>query len=566
MYAGPFPPGRRDLGDGAASTGVPTPMLHFDRVPFSKRAEAIRQVRECEKRPHTERITTRPWFEELINRYARIPRTANGNSVSTGCTNPAVTNRRSRIAIRKNDQTSLALGRCNPGDGVGRSAPPGNSINRLPPKAEEILAGGNRPASRPRTEVLDSEANPMAYVDKRDPDLLVFRSGGGLLVLFGLPFLLAGLFVIALTLELVSIQGEVPPIHVGLPFGGVFAAVGAGIVFGRAGVTVDRRRQSLVKWWGLLGLAKRSEYFLPDFCEVVLRKEVRKGDKSSYTVYPVCLRSETLEKSVALEEPRDYAAARALAERVAKLIDKPLADSSSGTPVVRQPDCLDLSLREAARRSGVGIEVPDPPPQMRSVVSIEGSRVSIEIPASGIQGAHKLVLGMLFAFLALEVPFLLPIGARADSSGWADLPLFVAFSVMVFLVPVVTVAGFLFSASRKRVLVGASTGGLRVEERAPLLSSVTEISGHEIEELEFSDVEANLSSQRDAQAKARFPSGASGPKQFAIPPMLRSLLHLLGRGGKITARSDRDSVSFGNGLSNGEAEYLVAVIKRALVG
>jgi hypothetical protein len=47
--------------------------------------------------------------------------------------------------------------------------------------------------------------------------------------------------------------------------------------------------------------------------------------------------------------------------------------------------------------------------------------------------------------------------------------------------------------------------------------------------------------------------------------VLRSTLHLFGRGGRITARSDRDSVSFGVGLSKAEAEYLVAVIKNALI-
>jgi len=79
----------------------------------------------------------------------------------------------------------------------------------------------------------------------------------------------------------------------------------------------------------MLGLARRSEYLLPDFCEVALKKEVRKGNNSSYTVYPVCLRSEARQESVTLEEPRDYGAARDLAERVSKLVGKPLADSSS---------------------------------------------------------------------------------------------------------------------------------------------------------------------------------------------------------------------------------------------
>jgi hypothetical protein len=406
----------------------------------------------------------------------------------------------------------------------------------------------------------------MAYVDQGDPDLLVFRSGGGLLALFGSPFLFTGLFVIALTLGLVSIQGEVPPLYFGLPFGGIFAAVGAAIVFGRAGATIDRRRQSLVKWWGMLGLSRRSEYFLPDFSQVTLRKEVRKGNNSSYTVYPVCLSSEGRQESVTLEEPRDYGAARDLAERVAKLVDKPLADSSSGTVVVRQPDCLDLSLRDAARSSGERIEVPDPPPQMRSNVTIDGSRVSIEIPATGIQGAHKLAMGVLFAFLVLEVPFLFPALTRGDSISGADLPLFFAFGTIAFVVPVIAFGRLILSSSHKRVFVRASSDGLRVEERAPLRSGVTEIPGHELEELGFSDVGAQISRTREAGATAPIDSGGSGAKQAAIPPVLRSLLHLFGRGGRITARSDRDSVSFGVGLSNAEAEYLVTVIRKALIG
>jgi hypothetical protein len=405
----------------------------------------------------------------------------------------------------------------------------------------------------------------MAYVDRGDPDLLVFRSGGGLLALFGLPFLLAGLFVIALTLGLVSIEGGAPPLAFGLPFGGIFAAVGAGVVFGRAGATIDRRRQSLVKWWGLLGLARRSEYFLPDFSEVALRKEVRKGNNSSYTVYPVCLRSEARQDSVTLEEPRDYGAARDLAERVAKLVDKPLADSSSGATVVRQADSLDLSLRDAAWGSGEQIEVPDPPPQMRSKVAIDGSRVSIEIPATGIQGAHKLVMGALLGFMVFEALFLIPIGARSGSFSGADLPLFLAFAAMMFVVPAIAIGCLVLSSARKRVSVSASSSGLRVEERAPFLSSVTQIPGHELEELGFSDVAAQLSSTREAQAAVPIRGVESGAKQVAIPSMLRSTLHLFGRGSRITARSDRDSVSFGVGLSRAEAEYLVALMRKALV-
>jgi hypothetical protein len=203
---------------------------------------------------------------------------------------------------------------------------------------------------------------------------------------------------------------------------------------------------------------------------------------------------------------------------------------------------------------------------MRSDVSIDGSRVSIEIPAMGIQGAHKLILGGLFAFLLFEALFLLPIRTRGDSFSGADLPLFFLFATMMFVVPVIACGRLILSSARKRVSVEASPAGLRVEERAPLHSKVTEISGHELEEFGYADVEAELSRMRGAQATEGIQISGGGAKQVAIPPVMRSLLRSLGRGGKITARSDRDSVSFGNELSNAEAEYLVAVIKKALVG
>lgn len=131
---------------------------------------------------------------------------------------------------------------------------------------------------------------------------------------------------------------------------------------------------------------------------------------------------------------------------------------------------------------------------------------------------------------------------------------------------VIALGRLILVSSHKRVSVSASSVGLRVEERAPLHSSVTEIPGHELEELGFSDVEVQLSRTRESRAAVPIQSAGSGAKQVAIPSMLRSTLHLFGRGGRITARSDRDDVSFGIGLSKAEAEYLVAVIKKALVG
>ena len=70
----------------------------------------------------------------------------------------------------------------------------------------------------------------MAYIDQGDPDLLVFRSGGGLLALFG------------------------------LPFGGIFTAVGAGVMFGRGSRITARSDRDSVSFG--IGLSRAEAEYL----------------------------------------------------------------------------------------------------------------------------------------------------------------------------------------------------------------------------------------------------------------------------------------------------------------
>ena len=92
-----------------------------------------------------------------------------------------------------------------------------------------------------RGGIAGSGKRPFFY---RDSGTLELRSGGGCLSVFGLPFLLAGLFVMQIPLGLIPVEGSpgpLPSVFVVL-FGSVFAAVGAGLVFGRSGIVMDRGR------------------------------------------------------------------------------------------------------------------------------------------------------------------------------------------------------------------------------------------------------------------------------------------------------------------------------------
>ena len=110
---------------------------------------------------------------------------------------------------------------------------------------------------------------------------------------------------------------------------------------------------------------------LDSFNQVTITQEVRRSDKSTYTVYPVRISHDDGQFHVV--EPRDYKTSREEAEEIAKFLDIPVSDSSAGGEAkVRQANELDQSIRDQARNRGESIEVPPVP---------EGCRVHHKLAA-----------------------------------------------------------------------------------------------------------------------------------------------------------------------------------------
>ena len=138
---------------------------------------------------------------------------------------------------------------------------------------------------------------PLTY---RDSGTLEIRSGGGCLSIFGLPFLLAGLFVMQIPLGLIPMEGSpgpLPSVFVVL-FGSVFAAVGAGLVFGRSGIVLDRGMGRVIQWWGLLVPMKRTVYMMDAIRQVEM--DFSRGDSDSAATWPVKLSGEGIPKPIAV--------------------------------------------------------------------------------------------------------------------------------------------------------------------------------------------------------------------------------------------------------------------------
>lgn len=197
---------------------------------------------------------------------------------------------------------------------------------------------------------------------------------GWLLRFLGGWFFLGGLLFAAVGLQSASI--------VGLVSGGVLAiAIGLPLLTFRRGCDIDRLQ--VVKWWGLLVPWRRARYVLADFERVALRREDRRQSVSNatkqrrYMVYPVQLEGQ---QPLVLREGLTLREARVLAEEVAKYLDLPLADSSSGKTQVRAAKELDLSLAEQLQQAGISLKVPRLPPQTKLQLTASAGAVRIELP------------------------------------------------------------------------------------------------------------------------------------------------------------------------------------------
>jgi len=372
-------------------------------------------------------------------------------------------------------------------------------------------------------------------VESSDPDRMVYRSGGGCLSLFGLPFLVVGVFVMALPWlgekyqpRDSKTQEPMPPVAAIL-FGGLFAALGAGLVFGRSGKELDRRTDALTTWWGLLVPFRRKEHRLSAFQCVSLRREVRRSKNSTYTVYPVRLEGGGMPQ-VTLEEPRDPVAARAVAEEAAKFLGRTLVDASTGREVACRVEELDESVRARARRTGDRPEVPPPPAGQRCRTRVVADTLCVEIPALGLRKGHVValvVVGLVALFFTLG--FIAPIASdeRVPAEAKTVGLIFIGFFFVV--VPVLVALAVVAKGARVRRTVEVSPRELRVTTQGLLRRREVCVSSDEVEEL--------------AIVPARMAPGA-----------------LTLQGDVVLARSDRVAVCFGEGLSSEELAWLRALM------
>jgi hypothetical protein len=412
---------------------------------------------------------------------------------------------------------------------------------------------------------IGAKKSPFIY---KDQATLEIRSGGGCISIFGLPFLLAGLFVMQIPLGIIPMKGslgELPSIFVVL-FGSMFAAVGACLVFGRSGIIMDRGRGRILQWYGLLVPMKRTEYMLDSIRQVEM--SFSSGDSDSAATWPVKLSGEGIAKPISVLQPTNFTEARQLAEELSRFLRKPLLDSSTGESVTRDPEHLDESYRDRVRRTGEAVSIlPPEPSTMRSRVERTGDGFIIHISGQAKSGIHYIPFFFSLVFAGIVVWFfLLPILTR-------PMPDFIRYVFLSFIGiffiagPVISALVREFRLKKQFERITITKDILRVEALKQGKRTTKEIPVSELEDL-VAPTMRGVMNTTEVPGMKKVSLGDTGtprmPDGRPMPHFILSLIKMVGSKG-IIARSDKAVAEFASGLDEAEIAWIFALIRKTIV-
>lgn len=379
----------------------------------------------------------------------------------------------------------------------------------------------------------------MKFIETSNPDILMTRRGGGLAMVFGVTFLLTGLLIIGLSFK---VTGDIPW-YVPAAFGTVFLLLGMAMTFGRNGIVIDRRKRTMVHWFGLMVPMKKTPYRLDKYDHISIRKDIHHAEKRLYNVYPVAIRSRLDRvRGLIFHEPADYIQARNEAKKLATFLGLPIIDVASGEEIVREPGRLDETFQQKEKKIGGRSRSFSPPPVMIARIR-EKEKLVIEIPPRRLSGKEiKRVVSLVvigFASLVVIVGF-----ENLKNLRGAQLLVYgpVAMAIILFAVSPVRRA-------KKSWRITVSGKSLKVEELGSGSKKNTVIPNNELQDLVMGDPVSH---------------GGQGRELSAGRKILADLIE--GPGKKaITASSDKATVTFGHGVEERELDYLYQLIRKRII-
>lgn len=306
------------------------------------------------------------------------------------------------------------------------------------------------------------------------------ETNGAAAMLFSIPFMLIGVGTMAVGVWAVVARGVSPLLLAFLvPFGLVFPCFGAAVGFSRRTLILDADARTTTRSFSIFVTFKRTAAPLGEWEHVGLARERRRTRKSSYIAYPVFLARQG--ESFFIQTTRDYASARAIAERAAKVCRLGVRDAAGEDVVMRQAGKLDESLRDRLRRTGEKVRVPRRPEDARATTANELGTLVVSIPARGLRSFGGIVAALMLCGLVVQTVI---VTVTSGEVPFVFLPVDAAI-VVFFIAPIL-----MRSFTAERLTVSASNIG--IVRRSVIGERETTVPTAKVEEVRLGDLDQSM--------------------------------------------------------------------------
>ncbi len=394
------------------------------------------------------------------------------------------------------------------------------------------------------------------------PDRLELKKGGGCIGLFGTPFFLAGLFILLISMQIIPVSNANDIPWFGWIFmsfmGLIFTGVGAGLMFGRSWISINKTKHRIWKAWGLLRPMKGEQYDLGNYSGVVL--SFIRGDSDTADSFSITLKSDKGKPELDISSSLNYGTALEQAMLLSKFLDFHLEDKTTDHHVKILPDEIEMGKTHGSKD-----EIPDISPQpalMKCKISEtdEGLQISIPGPAFSVFN----FIGLLFPLFILLV-IVLPLSSFFNNT---NTPAFVQYFFLGFiglffvLTPLIqTLKSYRLSQSFTTI-VNVNNKGITIDNKLLRTRYSVFIPAEEIIGIDYGTSDSAVSlamdnsvSEGNRDVKA---GGVSAP--YAPFPRWMVWLRKLARSKGVFIKSKKDIYAFGAGLPDEEVYHLYTLV------
>ena len=391
-----------------------------------------------------------------------------------------------------------------------------------------------------------------------NPDLLEIKTGGGCLAIFGLPFFLAGIFMLLIATGIIPVSNadEVPWIaNVVIFFMGIiFSGVGSALLWGRSWTSLDRKQRRIYIAKGLLKPMRNQVYDLDSYHKIIIKHNP--GDSDSAETFSLLLASDCGVAELPLYSSSFYGDARDQAKLLMDFLGLPLIDRSTDHEELFQPH------ETVSNRAQTEPDETVYAPELSCKISESENELRVAFQNGPVRFSRfvallfPLIIFCIFGYNFLPVLF---------SPGTPPVvTLFFGGFFLLFLV-VGPVLGFLrqvLMTKRDTLILIIRPGSLELKQQGLFFSKSRRFASAEIYGFDFSSPQTAL--ERDPDLPSL--SGNTyqlDPSKTYIPNWAHKLSRLVSsKGVIIKTRSGLQYV--GAGLPEDQLSYLHQIISEAI--